>query len=66
MSERQYTVWVVRAWTKEGLARALKESLDPWPRDAIVSIRAGSEPPYFFWRRNWSLIVMSDPDELND
>jgi hypothetical protein len=58
LGQYQYAVLIVRAWTKEGLAGQLREKLDPYPPESIVSFEAGVD---FQWpwpaRRNWALVV---------
>jgi hypothetical protein len=63
MSEHRYAVFVVRGWTKEGLAANVRERLDPFPKDAIVSVEAGVDFPFSWpFRRNWALIVTDRPE----
>jgi hypothetical protein len=60
---KKYPVYVLRAWTKEGLAQKLWELLEPWQREEIVSVRVGVDF-LFFWpfRRNWAIVVLEYPE----
>lgn len=58
LSKYRYAVLVIRAWTKEGLAEKLREKLDRYPPEAIVSFEAGVDFPFSWpFRRNWALVV---------
>ncbi len=56
--DRQYHVFLLKAWTKDTLADKISKTLDPYPPDAIVSVEARVDFQFFVpWRRDWALIV---------
>jgi hypothetical protein len=63
MDDRQYAVFVVRALTKEMLAKRISEKIDPYPPEAIISIKANVDFQFGWpFRRNWALIVVRRPE----
>jgi hypothetical protein len=61
--DRRYSTFVVRAWTKEGLALAVNRKLDPYPADAIVTVQCGVDFQFPWpFRRNWALLVVNRPE----
>ena len=52
-------VFVLKDWSKDGLARKLADLLDPYPPASIVSIESGVDFQFFLpWRRNHSQVVL--------
>lgn len=64
--DRQYATFVVKALTKETLARRIAERIDPYPPEAIISIQANIDF-HFGWpfRRNWAIIIVRKPEALH-
>jgi hypothetical protein len=61
--DRQYQVFLLKAWTKDTLAEKISRALDPYPPDAIVSVEARVDFQFFVpWRRDWALIVVRKPE----
>jgi hypothetical protein len=59
----QYATFLLKAWTKDTLCRKIKDTLDPYPPEAIVSSEARVDFQFFWpWRRDWALIVVNRPD----
>jgi hypothetical protein len=62
-TDRQYAVFVIRAWTKETLANRIRDKLDPYPPEAIIDIKANVDFQFGWpFRRNWALITVKRPE----
>jgi hypothetical protein len=61
--DRQYAWFVVRAYTKETLAKRIRETVDPYPPSSIIKIQAGIDFGFFWpFRRNWAVIIVKRPE----
>ena len=50
---------LLKAWTKNALVDKIERHLDPFPPEAILSVEASVDFPFFVpWRRDWALIVV--------
>jgi hypothetical protein len=59
----QYSWSVVRAYTKETLARRIREKVEAYPPEAIIKIQAGIDFQFFWpFRRNWAVIIVKRPE----
>ncbi len=63
MAGGRYLTIVRRGWTKDGLAKKIEESLEPWEPEDIVSINYMDQPLYIWGRRNSALITVCIREE---
>ena len=57
--EREYSAFVVRAWSKETLAVRMRQKLDPYSPEQIIIVTAGADFQ-LFWpaRRNLAIMIV--------
>ena len=59
MDKPQYRVVLLKAWTKDTLARKIQDTLEPYTQHEIVSIQSRVDFQFGWpWRRNWALLVL--------